>query len=264
MNIMSMSFICALTALSSLIIGVHSACSWSVPTGAGGTATLDLSCLNLESLSTTDNSGHSYEWSVCTDDKSCDGSAAMVAQSNSDGSNCYILGRWDATILPQYSDQNGGTWEFQYANGDDDCGSPARTWAPKFICDPNVETEVDAVRETGNSCYYTVNIATKYACTATPISCATDASGALSGGSVFLIILVSALFLYCIVGYIVMGLIVNKEGGLGDFSNNIPNKGFWTVFPSLVVAGCSVTKEAVMGLLRKNDGAQDALIEDED
>lgn len=70
--------------------------------------------------------------------------------------------------------------------------------------------------------------------------------------------------MYCAVGYVVMGLTKNREGGLSDFKNNIPQKEFWMVFPSLVVAGCSVTKEYVMGLIRKDDGTGDALIDGAD
>lgn len=58
-------------------------------------------------------------------------------------------------------------------------------------------------------------------------------------------------------GYVFMALTVNKEGGFKDFSNNIPNRSFWCSLPSLVVAGCMVTKETIMGLINKEKGDVD-------
>ena len=60
------------------------------------------------------------------------------------------------------------------------------------------------------------------------------------------------IYIYIVVGgYIFMALTVNKEGGFGDVSNNIPNRSLWCALPSLVVAGCMVTKETLMGLMGK-------------
>jgi len=248
--------------LTLTLYDVSSACSWTVTDDTGNQVTLDLSCLNQQSLTTTDGD-HSYEWSVCTDGQSCSGQNVMVSQFTADGAQCYVLGMWDQTLSPQYNSDNGGTWEFTYANGGD-CDGNIRTWTPTFVCDQSSEHSIDAVQEQGNSCIYTVNVRTKYACLGQSYSCSDSAGSGLSGGWVFIIILLSALFLYCTVGYLVMGLAVNKEGGLGDFSNNIPQKEFWMIFPSLVVAGCSVTKEFVVGLVRKENAAGDALIEDDE
>lgn len=48
-----------------------------------------------------------------------------------------------------------------------------------------------------------------------------------------------------------MAMTVNKEGGFGDFGNNIPNRSLWCTLPSLVVAGCQVSYETFMGLIGK-------------
>ena len=54
-------------------------------------------------------------------------------------------------------------------------------------------------------------------------------------------------------GYVYMALTVNKEGGFGDFQNNIPNRSIWCALPSLVIAGCQVSKDTIMGLIGKGD-----------
>eukprot|EP01084_Bolivina_argentea_P270905 460762_1 len=84
--------------------------------------------------------------------------------SVNDPSTCYILGRWDSTKEPAYDNINGGTWTFEYNNGDDDCGNPARTWSPMFVCAPGVKYQVGYVDEIPNSCFYEVVIKTQFAC----------------------------------------------------------------------------------------------------
>ena len=49
-----------------------------------------------------------------------------------------------------------------------------------------------------------------------------------------------------------MALTVNKAGGFGDFSNNIPNKSLWVNCIPLVKAGCLVTKDYLVGLTNRD------------
>lgn len=190
----------------------------------------------------------------------------MVAQtSRTDANACYVLGRWDQTITPTYSDLEGGTWTFRYDNGADDCGNPARTWAPTFVCAPGVEADYQTVSEIPGSCFYELTVRTQYACTGQSYACPdSDANSGLSGGWIFIIILLSATCMYCFVGYIVMGTAVNKEGGLKDFGNNIPQKNFWLMCPSLVWAGCCFTKDFIGGLFNKKGGDMEESLADGD
>ena len=61
-----------MSSLSVLVLSCHllhpviSACTWTATDNTGAEVTLDLSCLNQESLSATDNANHDYEWSVCS------------------------------------------------------------------------------------------------------------------------------------------------------------------------------------------------------
>jgi len=241
-----------------LLSSAYAQCRWTVDDGSGGSVTLDLSGLSGKTLhaSDTEDGGHDYAWSVCTNSQSCDGDTVMVAQRPSSGSDdaCYILGRWDASIEPTY-DASAQTFAFKYDNGATDCGFPARTWAPTMKCQCGTSASLASVKELPGSCYYEVEIGTKYACTG---GCPDDDSlDGLSGGWIFIIILVSCIFAYCVGGYVVMALTVNKAGGFKDVGGNIPQKSLWVALPSLVLAGCMVTKEATMNLVNKGKGGGD-------
>eukprot|EP01083_Nonionella_stella_P028025 77164_1 len=256
--------ICTLLLLSAHLLQIaHGQCSWTVDGN-----TLDLGkCLAGETITAKDPGDHHYSWSICRNGETCKQQDIMVVQRA--GDLCYILGQWDAAIQPKYEATNGGTWTFIYDNGDTDCGSPARTWSPKLVCTPGTHWESGIVNEATGSCYYEVEIKTQYACAASQnTGCVSAASSdsSLSGGWIFIIILLSGLFLYCVAGYLIMGLSVNTDGGLGDFANNIPQKSFWIVLPSLVIAGCSVTFEfcsnKVNDLRNKGNEGQEALVTD--
>eukprot|EP01084_Bolivina_argentea_P238264 400293_1 len=245
-----------------LLTIAYSQCGpWTVTNPEDGSqVTLDLTCLQGHTFDAvdTDSEPHHYHYSVCSNGQSCKGDGVMVQQTvPSDTATCYIIGRWDSNKEPEFENINGGTWTFVYDNGDDDCGNPARTWSPKYVCDASTNYEIGNVNEIPNpgSCFYEVEIKTKYACTGQTFPCfEEDGSSGLSGGWLFIIIFVGAVFLYCVVGYIIMGTTVNKAGGLGDFSNNIPQKTLWVALPSLVIAGCCYTKDAIMGAMNRGGG----------
>eukprot|EP00486_Rosalina_sp_Unknown_P005148 CAMPEP_0201571110 /NCGR_PEP_ID=MMETSP0190_2-20130828/13721_1 /ASSEMBLY_ACC=CAM_ASM_000263 /TAXON_ID=37353 /ORGANISM="Rosalina sp." /LENGTH=274 /DNA_ID=CAMNT_0047995409 /DNA_START=20 /DNA_END=844 /DNA_ORIENTATION=+ len=255
--------------ISNICIGED--CQWTVNDNAGNPHTLDLSCIAGEVLIGQDAEGqtiHDYLFSICQNSQPCGSNGnVMVAQRDSGQSNgdCFNIGIYDSTIQPDYGTTLGGAYTFQY-NGGNDCQS-GRTWKPTFICDASVEHQMGHVTETSfGSCQYEVTIYTKYACDEVSAHCEiTDSSSSgLSGGWVFIIILICGLFTYFVVGYIVMALTVNKEGGFGDVNGNIPNKELWINCIPLVIAGCGVTKEYIMALINK-DGTDkgEALTESE-
>eukprot|EP01084_Bolivina_argentea_P169998 294608_1 len=116
---------------------VNSACKWSVMVPGGAEFTLDLSCAAGKELTTTDQDGsHNFLYSICSNGETCNGSPVMTKETLLvDPNTCYVIGRWDQNIQPVYGSENGGRWIFEYANGANDCGNPARTWAPTFQCD---------------------------------------------------------------------------------------------------------------------------------
>ena len=119
---------------------------------------MDLSCAVGRKLTTTDTDGHTYTFTICSNGDTCSGQNVMVDQSKDN--QCYNLGRWDSSIQPTFDLNNGGMFTFEYANGDNDCGDPARTWVPTFRCD-SAEFAIDQVTEIPGTCRYSVEIHTK-------------------------------------------------------------------------------------------------------
>merc|ERR1719203_209420 len=187
-----MAFVKGIAILFSIYRTANAQCKWD-SFYPGGSSTLDLSCAVGKELTTTDSEGHTYLFTICKNGESCSGQNVMVEQKNANG-DCWTLGKWDSSIQPTYSLANGGMFTFEFANGDNDCGDPARTWVPTFRCDSS-EFVIDQVTEISGTCRYEVEIHTKYAC-ADNTECSgapsnlEDALDGLSGGWIFIIIFV--------------------------------------------------------------------------
>lgn len=162
------------------------------------------------SFQTTDEPGqsvtHTYTYTVCSNGAgSCGNDALMMRQwLPSDDQICAAIGRWNGEISPTYKQNTDGDWmfEFEYNNGDDDCGNQQiRNFVPEFICDQSQDFQVGEVFEPGfGGCSYYLPIRTKLAC---GVPCgdidigAGEESSGLSGGWVFIIILLVGFFVYC-------------------------------------------------------------------
>ena len=77
-------------------------------------------------------------------------------------------------------------------------------------------------------------------------------SSVLSGGSIFVIILISCLFAYFVFGWITCAFLNRKDRGYTDICGNVPHATFWIKLPSLVFAGCCFTKDFLFGLCSKD------------
>lgn len=189
----------------------------------------------------------------------------MMVNQVDDGNanNCYEIAYWEAYRAPTYYSTGGGQFAFHYF-GNQDCEvQSGRQWEPTFICDMSVNGFKGEDVQEASTCEYTVNIRTRYAC---PNGCSGGGPGAgtsiddgLSGGWVFIICLIGGFVLYCLGGYLFMGLQVNKDQGLGAFNDNIPNKNFWVTCPKWVIAGCQVSYEYVRAQMNKNGGGDGEL-----
>eukprot|EP00483_Globobulimina_turgida_P008192 UN08208 len=120
-----------------LVVTTYSQCGpWTVTNPDDGSEVrLDLSCLAGKTFSALDGefTPHHYLYSMCSNRESCKDENVMVAQTLEGDTTCYILGRWDFTKQPVFSNIDGGSWTFVYDNGDDDCSGPIRTWSPILI-----------------------------------------------------------------------------------------------------------------------------------
>eukprot|EP01084_Bolivina_argentea_P308429 533336_1 len=149
-----------LIVLSLLAYKVSSQCKWQF-----GSNVLDLTPLQNVTVEAEDDQGHTYFYSICRNEAgSCnDGDPLMTRQiANSDAGLCYEIGRWNPDIRPTY-DEYYFAWEFEY-NGGLCIPSLNRSWAPTFICNPNVELLWGTVTELFGSCRYQLQLQTRYAC----------------------------------------------------------------------------------------------------
>lgn len=104
-----------------------------------------------------------------------------------------------------------------------------------------------------DDCYYEFQVATKWACPGEVPPETEDNS--LSGGSIFVIILISGFFAYFVFGWITCAFLNRKDRGCTDICGNVPHATFWIKLPSLVCAGCCFTKDFLFGLCSKDGGS---------
>eukprot|EP01084_Bolivina_argentea_P098231 176545_1 len=95
----------------------------------------------------------------------------------------------------------------------------------------------------------------------TPSPSSDSNSSSFTFGWLFIIILVSSFVLYCIIGYIINGYKHNKNWR--KVANNIPNYSFWKSFPKLIIVGCKVSYEWLLGKIgqHRNQDETNKLIE---
>jgi preprotein translocase subunit SecG len=238
-------------------------------TASGNTITLD-PIKNKGIINFLGDNGYYFNLTAC--DNGCSGCSSaggdvMATQSQKNvaapGSCQNYIGKYDDSVQPTYSTNNGGSFTFTYTNGQSasGCGAQGNRWLIlKFICG---STDVDQAGMTVTepaTCQYEMTVPTRCACSNNPCSgssggggsSSSSSDGGLSGGWVFIIILIVILFLYCSIGYILMGR--KNEKGFGDVKNNIPNAQFWTLLPKYVMAGCAVSKDYCMALVNKGRG----------
>ncbi len=121
-----------------------------------------------------------------------------------------------------------------------------RTTDLYFYCDkgsnsaPYDKSKLNCNEE--ESCVYKFEIYSQYACADRGGS--SSNSGGLSGGSIFLILVFSLFAAYWVFGFVICGFLNGKD--YADLKGSCPHCSFWTAFPALVAAGCTVTKEFIM------------------
>eukprot|EP01084_Bolivina_argentea_P085734 154959_1 len=229
----------------------HSQCAYTYTNTTTQVSTkLDMSCLNGMTFDYYEEPYH-FLYTPCQNGDRCmndqESITGMVVQSSEEGETdqCFLIAVWDNSAVATY-DASSRTWLVAFENGDDCFGTPRRFEA-ELVCDSSTDGRVMGMDEP-RTCEYVMTINTRYACGV--VACSSD--DGISGGSVFLIIFFSGFFLYFVVGYLVMAFTKNKEGGVADFSNNIPQKAFWCMLPSLVLAGCMFSKDFIVGLCNKD------------
>jgi len=78
------------------------------------------------------------------------------------------------------------------------------------------------------------------------LGCGNGGGGALSGGSIFLILVFAGIAAYFLAGVIFLGAVKGQRG-----KEMIPNLGFWTMVPGLIQDGATFSIKKIKGLAGK-------------
>lgn len=157
-----------------------------------------------------------------------------------------ILASWDDDFKPTVgpvtgTDANKDGFSLKFSNGQYcDLIGRQRELTANFVCDPKQEAGSYEVEESP-VCIYSLTMHTKHACESHGggSSGTTEDSG-LSGGWVFIIILIVATFCYC-VGGIVYNCKFNDQAG-DEIKEMMPQKEFWCEkLPGWTYTGCVVS-----------------------
>lgn len=212
----------------------------------------------------TKNGNYQYMYTPCRNEAPCTSSddSYMVTQGQEDECVAY-LAQWSDSITPTFSNDNGGTFTFTYTNGH--CtGNTAQsaTFKAQYICDSDSNELYSTIElVTTSNCDYTMKINTQYGC---GYAVASDTGlDELSVGTIILISLISLIFLYCLIGYI-LNLRKNKCENWNDFKNNLPHLSFWCIIPKYTWAGCIVTKECILNSYHKHIKKDEAYVKQKD
>jgi len=218
-----------------------SQCSYS-----SGNYKMSLSSISGQTLTWSDSSFR-YSWTPCANSLTCGTSGtAMATQVNIANSNCNKLAGWDASVPASY-DATTSMWTIEFNNGAT-CNNAPRNLQLYLSCKDGGATTFTQVVNPSGTCEYDYYLSGS-------IFCPTGGGGGgggggsgssdsdeLSGGWVFIIILLVVTFVYCTAGFVYNKTKNNKDGSWADRSN-IPNVNFWTSLPKWTWAGCCVTKE---------------------
>jgi len=179
----------------------------------------------------TTNDGFSdYKVSVCQDNMQCGACApAGFCQVNEFFSDC--LGKFSAVSV-----MADGTVQLLYDEGD-----WGNTGQLKLNCNPAADTFQNIK---GEQFYKVTTADSKYACAAPP-----GGYGALSLGTVIMIVIT-----VLVVVYLVVGILWNKFREEKEGVDLLPNVEFWTSVPGLVKDGAVFTKEKISGAVSGHDG----------
>jgi len=180
-----------------------------------------------------------YYLSVCSNNAASpechdtpNGVCAIQAEAST--RKCWGLATWDNTGKVT-STSDGLSIEFDNGSADECSDHSPRSVQWIFKCDEGSEIGTIGIYEP-KPCSYMINFPTKYVCDEYIIHTAMSGSG-LSDGSIFLIILLVLIILYCAIGF---GL--NKYKKTADGLKAIPQSNFWcTQLPFWVRAGFMVS-----------------------
>jgi len=171
---------------------------------------------------------------------------SQFLQPSQSSSSCIsVLAYWDTDSGYTVggltgADANKDGFSLKFSNGQYcDLIGRQRELTANFVCDPNTEVGSYEVAESP-VCIYSLTMRTKHACEAHSSSSGGEDDSGLSGGWVFIIILIVCTFVYC-VGGIVYNCKFNDQAG-DEIKEMVPQREFWCEkLPSWTYTGCVVS-----------------------
>lgn len=250
-----------LLALSLLFVATNAQCSWNSPNGR-----FDFSKHTGDgTLGPVMDQFGSYNiyLTVCDDGNHvCNLAPVMASRTFAFGTpTCQILGQWQGTtpvwsmVPPDLLHAPNGGVQMSFSNGDP-CPSTGLQMSTNvvFACDgpqpvpPTVPPNTFSVETTDTfSCEYKFTVPSD-ACigdaqgNVRPSGAAGDGAGGLSGGWIFVIIVLVCAFVYFVGGFIYK---TRQKGTSG--MESIPNIDFWRQVPGLVKDGAIFTWSKIRG-----------------
>jgi len=182
---------------------------------------------------TSEQGLYKYSASFCSDKASCQGKYGnLIRLRDASVYSCLgVYGTWSTAVNTKTT--NGFEASFTSTESCSDNESEKYTSTFNFLCDKSAGDlgTLQANKVGGNNCEYSVDVHTDLVCAgSTPVG-PSSAAGTLSGGSIFLIVLVCLLFVYIIVG---VGLNYHKDKSFGT-----PHRDFWcSKLPYWTKIGC--------------------------
>jgi hypothetical protein len=188
---------------------------------------------------------YKYTMNICkkvNSDGKCTSDGAMVCQKNMDGSFGAVIAYWSAskTPAPKLSLISSSAPEkgvkMSFTNGDKCYVNPTTNQVRKanvnLHCDSGAAVPTKfKLSEESSTCTFTIDITSPDACP----------GGGMSGGTLFLILLLVSFLVYLGVGIFLQ----HRKGATG--SELMPNLAFWKDLPNLVKTGIQFTVAKAKG-----------------
>jgi len=155
---------------------------------------------------------------------------------------CTVLANYDNMQTRPLLDLATERWTFQYQTGNE-CGNSTWQFTAYFDCDPDIGDFFIIDAGSPNDCSAEMYISTHWACPGEVYTTNAPEELTVSGGSIFVIIVFGAAFMYLIFGWMICAIKNRNDHSLCDFEANIPHITFWMKLPALVIAGCTFSRD---------------------
>jgi len=231
--------------LPSTILSPLESCIFQV-----GNSYFDLTSLSINDYQGSEGTYYNYKFHICgtvQNEPDCKKNGNAFCQYDSQG--IFFKNCGTASSMTFETIDNG--IQINYFKGDGQCPDPNTPRSSSIIltCDPQSPANPQSwVIANPTACYYTAKAKTSKAC---PTYVPSENKG-LSGGWIFIIILIVIIPIYIVVGYVYN----SKKSGTKGIRENCPQAGFWFALPGLVKDGFRFTWDKTFGRLKSGGSGE--------